>query len=253
MRNFLILFALLFLSGCAMGHTTNFQGTSNFKLGYQMPPISLGVVDKRPYVLDGNKTPTYSGTQRSIGGVPWDVNTASGNPLAQDLQGLIGTTLVKNGYNVENSNIFPMTTTEIEAAKILSQGGTKSVLLLLNEWRTHVYFNPIFEYDLKMSVIDTEGKIISSSFEKGTIEFGEDKKVKNFGEAVTIVFDELFNDQNVKSALLTDHDYQVPQVEKVLKPENQARTESKCTTDQILKMKEMGMSNLQIKAACTVE
>jgi len=260
MKNLAILFTLLLLGGCAMGRTTSYQGHSGFKPEYKMPLITLGVIDKRPYVLNGNKSPTYCGTLRSIGGIPYDVNTASGKPLAEMLQAFIGTTLMKHGVNVDSMTSLPMDTTETEAAKILTAEDRKAVLLLLNEWRTHIYFNPIFEYDLKMSAIDIEGNIISSSFNKGTMEFGNDKKVKKFSDVVTIVFDKLFNDQKIKSALLTDQEHQSPELdkteiqeetkEKVAIPKKSTKEKPKCTTDQILKMKEMGMTNSQIKAAC---
>jgi len=142
MKNLAILFTLLLLGGCAMGRTTSYQGHSGFKPEYKMPLITLGVIDKRPYVLNGNKSPTYCGTLRSIGGIPYDVNTASGKPLAEMLQALIGTTLMHHGVNVDNMTSLPMDTTETEAAKILTAEDRKAVLLLLNEWRTHIYFNP---------------------------------------------------------------------------------------------------------------
>ena len=97
--------------------------------------------------------------------------------------------------------LLPTDTTEDEAAKILAKNETKVLLLLLREWRSHLYFNPIFIYDLKMLVIDPDGDINTSTIKKGEIEFSKNKKIKNLAEAVSIVFDDLFNNQKIKIAL----------------------------------------------------
>lgn len=260
MKKIAMLFIILLLGGCAIGNTTSYQGTSSFKPKYNMPPVALAVIDKRPYVLDGEKNPSYSGTQRSLGGIPYNVNTASGKPLAEDLQGLVGNTLRKHGVLVDDMPLLPMDITESDAIKKTTAGKLKAILLFLNEWRTHIYFNPIFYYDMKMLVVDTNANILSTAINKGTKEFGDDKELKNFGGVVTVVFDELFNDEKIKFALLADESRLPSQLDKEKVQENivkeppslnkMTKEEPKCTTDQILKMKEMGMSNSQIKAAC---
>jgi hypothetical protein len=204
MKKIAILFILILLSGCAIGRTTNYQGTSNFYPKYNMPHVALAVIDKRPYVLDGEKSPSYSGTQRSLGGIPYDVNTASGKPLAEDLQGLIGNTLKKYGVIVDNTTLLSMHIAESEAVKEISTKKLMAILISLNEWRTHIYINPIFYYDIKMSIIDTNASILATTSNQGEKEFGKDKELKNFGGAVTAVFNELFNDEKIKSALLAD-------------------------------------------------
>lgn len=258
MKNIALLFILLLLSGCAMGRTTSYQGTSNFKINYTMPPVSLAVIDKRPYVLDGTKKPSYSGTQRSIGGVPYNVNTASGKPLAEDLQEMVGNTLMKYGIIVDKKALLPIDITEQEAVKKITSKEKKAILLFINEWRTHIYINPIFEYDLKILAIGTDGNILSSAINKGTKEFGKDREVKNFADVVSIIFDDLFNDEKIKYAFISDKAEFPLKIDTIKEednkgkeaPANITKEEPKCTTDQILKMKEMGMTDSQIKAAC---
>ena len=261
MKNIALLFILLLLSGCAMGKTINYEGTSNFEPNYKMPPVALAVIDKRPYVLDGNKKPSYTGTQRSIGGVPYNINTASGKPVAEDLQKFVATTLMKYGYFIDYTILLPINTTEPEAIKKLTAEEKKAILLVLNEWRTHIYFNPIFEYDLKMLVIGNDGNILSTAINKGTKEFGSNKELNSLAEVITIVFNELFNDEKIKLALLADEPQLPIQSDTIKIQEKNAeeeqktldkipKEEPKCTTDQILKMKEMGMTDSQIKAAC---
>lgn len=65
-----------------------------------MPSITFGVIDKRLYVLDHSKEPSYSGTLRSLAGVAYDVHTTSSLPLSEALGGMLARTLKRNGIDV---------------------------------------------------------------------------------------------------------------------------------------------------------
>ncbi len=174
------------------------------------------------------------------------------------LQGFFGTTLQVKGFSIDNMELLPKEISEEAAAKKLTANGTKAILIFLREWRTHVYFNPIFEYDLKEMVIREGGKILKSVEKKGTIEFGSNKKAKTFAMAVSTVVDELFNNEDIKRALASSREAESATKEQPAKaekrsPEQETKLDTKkppCTTEQILKMKDMGMANSQIKAAC---
>ncbi len=238
----------LLLIGCAFGKTTNYRGYSEFGPAYDMPPINLGVMENRPYVLDGSKDLSYCGTHRSIGGVPYNMNTASGNPLVEDLCSLLSESLRRYDVYVLEKSI-PMGISEQEAARKLSSDGRKSILLILNEWRTHIYFNPTLDYNLKMCAINEDGEIITDIIDSGTVAFGPKQEIQNLAVAVKKIYGGLFNHPQIKKALLTgnaDNGIQIPQKvnqDKIIK-------NAPCTVEQILKMKEMGMSDNQIKAAC---
>ena len=250
----LLLAFFLLLTCCAFGQKTDYKGYSNFEIEYKMPPISFGVIDKRPYVLDHSKALSYSGTQRSLAGIPYDVHTASGHPLSEDLGGLLTRTLERDGIDV-NQILLSSEMSEKEAVMKLASEGRKSLMLMLNDWKTHVYFNPILEYDLKLFAISETGKIISDINKRGTIAFGSNQNTKNLAEAVKNIYYDLFNNPKIKTALLTGTGHEMPQVSNEVNqdeqlPEKIPTAKPSCTVEQILKMKEMGMSDSQIKAAC---
>jgi hypothetical protein len=235
-----------------MGHTTSYQGQSKFKPNYKMPPVYLGVIEQRPYIIDESKSPTYTGTLRSIGGVPYNINTKSGLPVTVVLQGLVKRTLAAQGVAVYDLMVFPAGITEKNAVKKLTPSDKKSLLLFLREWRSHIYFNPIFIYDLKLLVVGNHGAVLASCIKKGEVEFGNDKPVKTLAEAISNIFEDLFNDEEITTALLSLKDDTTGQ-QKVTKPaklivKDTKKKKLKCSTDQILKMKAMGMADGQMKA-----
>ena len=74
----------------AMGNKANFATawpTIEYETSYSL--VSVGVHDQRPYIIDGQKSPTYVGTMRSQWGVPWNMNTQSDKPLSDDIASAI--------------------------------------------------------------------------------------------------------------------------------------------------------------------
>jgi hypothetical protein len=253
---FLLVVSASILSSCAFGNKTDYRGNYNFKPEFGMPQITLGVVDRRPYISIENATidPTYTGTIRSIAGIPYPVHTKSGIPLSEDMLWSIAETLKSNGVDVIQ---LPLSfgISEKEALTMLASKGRKSLLITLNEWRAHVYMNPTLDYDLKLSSINETGEIIESINSHGTLPFGPGQELSNLSEVVTKVFGELLNDSKIKETLLTDESHQPEEVVLEIKkdeqmPEDATKLKAPCTVQQILKMKEMGMTDQQISAAC---
>ncbi len=73
------------LGGCAVGNTYEYR-LPRLPLSVQgNSAIGLAVTDQRPYILDGDKDPNFVGLQRGGYGNPFDVTTASGRPMAEDM------------------------------------------------------------------------------------------------------------------------------------------------------------------------
>jgi hypothetical protein len=73
--------SLLVLEGCAVGQRYAYSD-ANLPLARVSSgaSIGLGVRDARPYVVSGNKAPTFVGVMRGGFGNPFDVQTQSGQP-----------------------------------------------------------------------------------------------------------------------------------------------------------------------------
>src|SRR3546814_13503229 len=90
MRNLAFVLCMgVLLGGCAVGNTHRYDlGDAQFQVN-SSKSIAVAVVDVRPYVLDGDKAPDFSGLMRGGFGNPFDVTTDSGQPLAADFTAFI--------------------------------------------------------------------------------------------------------------------------------------------------------------------
>jgi hypothetical protein len=80
-----MLFVLLGLSGCAVGNQHQYAGVAPDLTLKATHSVAVVVVDRRPYVVSGDKDPDFVGLQRGGFGNPFDVTTASGKALASDI------------------------------------------------------------------------------------------------------------------------------------------------------------------------
>ena len=107
--------------------------------------VRVEVEDRRTFVVDGDKDPTYVGLWRSMGGVPWDVTTES----AQALAGLIQHDLVR----------------ELDALGFRTDADPPARLLLvaIQQWNFDGYLSVNFWSELDVAVFDASGERLASS------------------------------------------------------------------------------------------
>ena len=162
--NILSLSIITLLSACAFGTRMSFENTSLL-----LPPtaeqIQVAVWDARPYVLSGDKTPSWVGLQRSGWGIPYGVHTQSGAPLAAEFAKAISGGFTKNGVS---SSIVTLPATAKDKATVLASLPTngKVLLLELNDWKTDTLTDINFDYDLRLNVLNN-GKVITTESTKG--------------------------------------------------------------------------------------
>jgi hypothetical protein len=73
----------------------------------QARSFAVGVQDRRPYVISGNKDEHFVGLSRGGYGNPFDVTTASGKALADEFAGAIANGLRRNDASVTVVRITP--------------------------------------------------------------------------------------------------------------------------------------------------
>ena len=71
-------------AGCVVGQRQSFANVQ-VAINPGTTTIALAVVDRRPYVVSGETSPTYVGTLRNTFGNPFDVTTESGASLAKEI------------------------------------------------------------------------------------------------------------------------------------------------------------------------
>src|SRR5437763_1752035 len=90
----------LVMNGCVVGRKHAYHNGSPRMTARGPMSVALVVQDQRAPVLSGAKGPDFVGFQRSGFGIPYDVTTASGRPLADDFATSIRHGLQRAGYRV---------------------------------------------------------------------------------------------------------------------------------------------------------
>lgn len=132
------------LGGCVVGQTLELDhdaGVTPVVASGQA--LVLDVEDRRPYVLSGNKPPSYVGKYRAGFGNPWDVNTASGEPLADIISRDLKEQASEMGFLVQDS-----------------AGRTLQVRIL--EWNLDTYQNGRFWCEIDVSALGEDGSSIAT-------------------------------------------------------------------------------------------
>lgn len=149
------------MSGCAGWQTYNYEASLIDIPG--KPPkqrtLILSVEDLRPFVLSGDKEPNFVGLQRGGFGEPWDVTTASGKPMTEDMSAAIAKGLKDDGYivvNIQGKHEYL-----VKSAN--KNGASRIVVLKVFDWKSDVYMGITLHCNLHLSVFDVEGKLLAES------------------------------------------------------------------------------------------
>jgi hypothetical protein len=166
--------ALIALTGCAVGNTHQYaqRGLTLPVQAATVSSIAVGVQDQRPYVVNGRKAGTFVGLQRAGFGNPWDINTASGQPLADDIRGTITTALERNGAQVIPVTLPINLDTNSASQRVLSYGSNRSVMVGIKEWKSDTYSRTGLEFDMHVAVRDREGRLLGENRIRGAETLG---------------------------------------------------------------------------------
>jgi hypothetical protein len=159
------------LGGCAIGVTHEYQNAAPELKATAGAKLGLGVQDKRVYIVSKNKPETFVGLSRGGFNNPFDVNTVSGKPLADDFTQTIQAALSSKGVKV-NALSLPVGTDESEAIKLLSAAGDKAIFIVIYEWKSDTFVETTLAYDIQAKVIDASGKVLASKKMSGKDSLG---------------------------------------------------------------------------------
>lgn len=194
-----------FLVGCAAGNTYDY-GHANVNLAARgNSDLGLAVIDQRPYVLSGDKKPSFVGLQRGGFGNPFKVSTKSGRALADEMAAALISELKDNGFKAVNLRISKPDS-KIIAGTIRDAAMARNIILTVQEWRTDGFFSFELSYDLRLSILDESANLIAEAET-----FGSDEKIGGSGfedansiaaaNAFSSKIGQLFNDPDIMSAL----------------------------------------------------
>lgn len=200
-----LIFGIL-TSGCAVGNKYAYHDMVANIGATGTKTVSMATHDRRPYVVDGEKRPDFTGTQRGGFGNPFDVSTETGKALAEDMTAVMSASLAKNGFKT-----VPVTTLHSEnpaavMEKLKKSGGDLSLLLKIDEWISDTYTNVGLRYDATLSVFDKDCSLIAEKRIKGEDNLGGSAwnppahARKAVPEAFVKKIEELFNAPEISKA-----------------------------------------------------
>lgn len=205
LRGLLVTCCLLILGGCAVGNSYNYRESDIAIPVSGNSAIGLAVVDSRPYVLDGDKPPSFIGLQRGGFGNPFNVTTESGRPLAEEVQAAIANGLRKRGYEVSELSPASSSSAKVSGA-IKSMGLSRNILLTLLEWKTDAMARFALNYDLNLEVLGPDGQQLGTASSRGDKEIlgsaGMEKANSNLAQkALEEKIASLFRDSSIQAAM----------------------------------------------------
>jgi hypothetical protein len=233
MKSNLWAWAILFLlarAAMAAPPPADFQLTVPFQ-----GSMAVTVLDARPDVVNGRRKETFIGLTRTFYGLPLPYHTRSKKPFAQDLAALLSQSLQQETKIIVAS---PAAGRQAALEALGKSGAERLILLEIRDWWSDTLFKTDLHYDLLLTILDAQGRELGSSSAKGDDGLGGHGTNQQplIDAATRRILETLFADKAVSAAFQTD-------ASPSAKP-------ASCTVEQILKMKEAGLSQEQIEAAC---
>jgi hypothetical protein len=229
---------LVSLAGCAAGNKAVYT-PAKLALDYAgQGAVAVGVKDSRSEVVGGDRKETFVGLQRSLYGIPFAVQTESGKPFARDLGEMIGRGLKQKGVQAQIVPLSPYKSREEAVKELTATKNPRLLLFELKEWYGDTYMSTTLHYDLSLTVLDSEGRELGKSSSAGEDEVGRKQRPerKTIQDATADIIQHLLSAREVMAGLSSE-----------ARPKD---SEKRCTVEQILKMRESGLAEEQIKAAC---
>lgn len=170
-------------------------------------PIALAIHDQRHYVLDGSKSATFCGSLRSGVGIPYDITTKSGKPLADDMLEVIGRAIEKNGIKLHKVATRSGLTKDAVVAELKKTQADRSLYINILEWKTDTYMKADLYCLVNLQILDNNGNVVAENSVKASSEgfggsFWNPKKAAKKGalKALKMKMEALLNAPNVLKA-----------------------------------------------------
>jgi len=198
---------IFFLGGCAAGNKYSYHNVSANITASGDKTIGVATHDQREYVLSGKKSPDFIGLQRGGFGNPFDVSTASGRSLAEDMTKTISSSLSNKGFKTIPVIVLPSDNANTVLAKLKATPSELFVLFTLNEWKSDSLTSVTLIYDVTLKVYNKMGVLLAEKSLKGRDYLGEISGIrltyakKAVPDAFKQKIEELFNNPDITNAL----------------------------------------------------
>lgn len=257
--SFLPLVAIVIVNtGCAIGNKHNYRDVLATLPSTSGENVTIATHDRRPYVVNNDKSPSFVGLQRGGYGNPFDVENENAEALSKSFSAAACASIVASGGQCDLLDTIPSEETNSIKARLEKSGAPRAVLFTLNEWKSDTMMNTALHYDVAMEVLSPSGTVLLTRRLSGVDDLrgsfwnapGYAKKV------VPMAF------KGKLEQLLGDPEVQASLKSKAIKVSGSAKAgynndsspnesaQSSCSVSQILEMKKLGLSDSQIQKSC---
>lgn len=159
--------AIVIAAGCTVGRKMSYEN-KQIDAGYaSYKTMAVVFHDQRKEVLNGREKPTFCGHTNSGMQIAYNIQTATGKPLAEEFTDAVTSSLSKKSIHTEPILINHLSPSD-SAMTVFKNGGMERLLLFsINEWESvaqpkfsTILYEVFYNFDLK--VYDKEGNILSS-------------------------------------------------------------------------------------------
>lgn len=166
----LIALAVLLLTGCS-GPAQNAPYARLDITRHGGSPLSIGVQDRRPYVVTHDKGQDFVGIYRGNFGIPVPIINKTGEPLALDMARSLGGAL--GGLSSATTVPLSPEVARSDVVHALQASGAKRLLLLtLHDWKFDTFHSARLFYDIDLEALDADGKVLAIKSAKGVDDIG---------------------------------------------------------------------------------
>ena len=153
----LIAAAAVWLGGCAFGQKITYSNTTADVDAAGNKTVGVATLDQRPYVLSGNKKPSFVGLSRGGYGNPFDVETPKGAPLADEIGESVSRSLAERGFKSSVVKVTPSQSRRAALEALTKTGAERLVLISLKEWKSDKFWRTSLIQDVSVQVMDAGG------------------------------------------------------------------------------------------------
>jgi len=193
--------ASFYLSGCTSIMTAE-QAAPAVNTPNELESVSIAVVDKREYVLNNDKAPSFEGLLRSSFGIPYSQYTYNRQPMSEYLTDRLVAGFKKQGVKAEAYlTSHSMSVGSIKEA--LAKQERPSVIIALNEWKYDYHaFSDSSWYDVDVIVLGKNGEEKTKRSFKGENDVGNGLISNEMQTIYKHRFESIFLDDSIQKALM---------------------------------------------------
>lgn len=203
---FLVLIISLFNS-CAVNRKVDYRNLKLDLTNVKTSDISVALLDHRLAVVDGSRKPSFVGYMRSGVGIAYPMHTVSKESFMEEM-----TQNIINSFKRLNIEAIAIATKNTETEenvkeKLFTQKTDKKVFFIFNEFHSDGYGIQVLHYDFEVFIYGKENQILAyKKFHDkrklgGTVAWGPGGYKKYMPAAVTKLFEDIFNDEEIINAL----------------------------------------------------